>query len=62
MLNNAVFNTLTTKTHISAAIVHYREKLLSSSFFDLTRDQQESVICLLKKWETLSTHAHRTRQ
>jgi hypothetical protein len=42
-----------TKANINAAVNHYREIMSTARFARLTSAQQESVVCLRRKWETL---------
>jgi hypothetical protein len=42
-----------TKTQIASGVLHYKEVLNSDGFAKLSDAQQESVLCLKKKWETM---------
>jgi hypothetical protein len=42
-----------TKTQIANGILHYKEVLESRRFSKLSNAQQQSVVCLKKKWETM---------
>jgi len=46
-----------TMAQISSGILHYKEVLESHEFSKLSDAQQESVLCLKKKWETMQ-YAH----